>query len=665
MTQETRVQTSSLELPRVTRANSREEGLSDSPTTARRKADLRRIAQMCHKQISKDIWGKKDPNSYINCLRPQDVEAFALDIALRTFWDLLRRQDAFALCSISPECTARIREITLAVLQEHEASCTHEYSFEVPDPVVLKEREEEKQKQVEASREQMKQRSQAMQQEREARKARLEAKRQAVRMDVPSSPSEDSGTAQSNKKPSPIVQNRIKIQAPPTILTERTTPSTVDKLKDECKSSSVRTFSRPSSATDLASVRGAMMSKDKVLLRPSAKRESASASLSVSDSSGRAGKRRVLSGSFPIQAPPRDSGAGSSDAMKAFRRRSKKEKTFKMPHQDDDDAIPTVTIKQTLVDTEQLVPLVEGVITQQFSRLCEECPLRDISPGALEFVHLSVKGPRPQNEDELAVIEHLNEYVGLPKGSDQWSFFAAYDGHQGKYTSLFIRSQIHHKVCRHPQFPHNIDQAIRDSILEVDEVVNDTQEREEFACGSTVLSAWIRNRQELIISNVGDCRGFICRRGEPLELAVPHYPNREDERQRIVDSGGAVVRQGPWRVNGILAVSRSVGDYNLKKFVIPDPEITRFELEPEDEFVILASDGLWDVISPTQMIEIVRETSRTQGKKYACRALCEAALEHGTKDNVTVLLMFINRPTENVPAVLDDSQEPEVEESAE
>ena len=372
-------------------------------------------------------------------------------------------------------------------------------------------------------------------------------------------------------------------------------------------------------------------------------------------SSTRESPKKIVPGKNIIIRPPRTELASSApsdrstNAIKAFQKLggSKREKTFKRPPlnkgESEPDPVPMISLSRTLVNTEKLVPLIQQKVSEQFPSLCHD----ESKPQPLDFFHFSTKGPRPQNEDELAVIEHLNEYAGITDEPDRWSFFGTYDGHCGKYTSLFVRSQIHYKVCRHPDFPHNLDKAIHDSILEVDKVVNDVQEREEFACGSTVLSVWIRNGNELIVGNVGDCRGFICRDRQPLEIAVPHHPDREDERERIVSAGGAVVRQGPWRVNGILAVSRSVGDNNLKKFVIPDPEITRFELQEEDEFVIIASDGLWDVITPAQMIDIVLETCEKEGRKYVCRALCEAALENGSKDNVTVLLMFVNNNRSN------------------
>lgn len=82
-----------------------------------------------------------------------------------------------------------------------------------------------------------------------------------------------------------------------------------------------------------------------------------------------------------------------------------------------------------------------------------------------------------------------------------------------------------------------------------------------------------------------------------IALSVDHKPNSKEERQRIENAGGVVVWAGTWRVGGVLAVSRAFGDRPLKRYVVATPDIKEEQLRDEDEFLILASDGLWDVIS--------------------------------------------------------------------
>lgn len=82
-----------------------------------------------------------------------------------------------------------------------------------------------------------------------------------------------------------------------------------------------------------------------------------------------------------------------------------------------------------------------------------------------------------------------------------------------------------------------------------------------------------------------------------MPMSVDHKPNTREERSRIEDAGGVVVWAGTWRVGGVLAVSRAFGDRPLKRYVIPTPDIREEVLSEADECLILASDGLWDVIS--------------------------------------------------------------------
>lgn len=82
-----------------------------------------------------------------------------------------------------------------------------------------------------------------------------------------------------------------------------------------------------------------------------------------------------------------------------------------------------------------------------------------------------------------------------------------------------------------------------------------------------------------------------------VAMSEDHKPNKDSERARIENEGGVVIWAGTWRVGGVLAVSRAFGDRPLKKFVIATPEVRQESVSSEDEFLILASDGVWDVVS--------------------------------------------------------------------
>ncbi|KAL2540678.1 PPM-type phosphatase domain-containing protein [Abeliophyllum distichum] len=112
------------------------------------------------------------------------------------------------------------------------------------------------------------------------------------------------------------------------------------------------------------------------------------------------------------------------------------------------------------------------------------------------------------------------------------------------------------------------------------------------AVGSTAVVAVV-TPDKIIVSNCGDSRAVLCRNG----VAIPLSPDRPDELNRIEESGGRVIFWDGARVLGVLAMSRAIGDGYLKPFVISEPEVTITDRTAEDECLILASDGLWDVVS--------------------------------------------------------------------
>jgi len=96
------------------------------------------------------------------------------------------------------------------------------------------------------------------------------------------------------------------------------------------------------------------------------------------------------------------------------------------------------------------------------------------------------------------------------------------------------------------------------------------------------------------------------------------------------------------RVNGVLAVTRSLGDTSMKEFVVGSPYTTETPLGANDEFLILACDGLWDVASDQKAVDLVRDT---QDCDEAAKILMEFALNEGTRDNVTVVFVRFNKPS--------------------
>ncbi|KAJ7925305.1 phosphatase 2C-like domain-containing protein [Mycena leptocephala] len=140
-------------------------------------------------------------------------------------------------------------------------------------------------------------------------------------------------------------------------------------------------------------------------------------------------------------------------------------------------------------------------------------------------------------------------------------------------------------------------------------------------------------RRVLYSANAGDARGVLCRAGKAVRLTYDHKGSDKQEAKRITDAGGFVMSG---RVNGVLAVTRSLGDSSMKEFVVGAPYTTETELCDEDEFLILACDGLWDVTNDQAAVDLIHGIDDAQ---VASQMLLKDAMANHTSDNVTVLVV--------------------------
>jgi len=143
-------------------------------------------------------------------------------------------------------------------------------------------------------------------------------------------------------------------------------------------------------------------------------------------------------------------------------------------------------------------------------------------------------------------------------------------------------------------------------------------------------------RRVLYTANAGDARAVLCRQGRAVRLTYDHKGNDKKEVRRIQEAGGFVLNN---RVNGVLAVTRSLGDSAMKDFVVGTPYTTEVEISDDDEFLIIACDGLWDVVEDQAAVDLIKEAKVAQD---AANILLKHALDNFSHDNVTVLVVKFN-----------------------
>jgi len=262
----------------------------------------------------------------------------------------------------------------------------------------------------------------------------------------------------------------------------------------------------------------------------------------------------------------------------------------------------------------------------------------------------SIQGRRPHMEDRFNVVdlEQINA-----------SIYGVFDGHGGEFAVDFAEKTLSKALMGRLLSSASSEPAAGDAetteraslpsilheeILQVDKQLVNMQAAAEELSGTTALVAVLRG-SELVVANVGDSRGVLCDvDGKVIPMSHDHKPHEEKERTRIMNAGGFVIFNGVWRVVGVLAMSRALGDYPLKEndIVIATPDILTFDLNSiRPRFIILATDGLWDVFDNEEACSFVR--GRLDEPHCGARSLALAAYQRGSLDNITVMVVNLER----------------------
>jgi protein phosphatase 1L len=272
------------------------------------------------------------------------------------------------------------------------------------------------------------------------------------------------------------------------------------------------------------------------------------------------------------------------------------------------------------------------------------------------------QGDRPTMEDA-----HVNEVAF--QGVSGRAFFGVYDGHGGAKAAEIAAKKLHTYLPVHcdKDSKNCMDEALEKAFLSTDSLI-----MKKTDSGTCAAVAYI-DKDDLCIAWVGDSRVVLGRNGQVIYATEDHKPNKASERERITKAGGFVVTMyGAPRVNGGLAVARALGDRCVKQDpgVIASPSIHHEKIQKGD-IVIIACDGIWDVLTNQQAITIVddalQESNSALVKKYpaqpllrkvnskdpyveeagdehlllAARTLRDTAYQKGSSDNLSVLIVIV------------------------
>ena len=278
----------------------------------------------------------------------------------------------------------------------------------------------------------------------------------------------------------------------------------------------------------------------------------------------------------------------------------------------------------------------------------------------------SKKGQRESNEDRHLIItnrlEKKTEYPPI-------DIYGIFDGHGGNLVASVLAKLIpkifYHKLSEPSIITYPLTRsATNKACVMIQNYLDTNFNKESKECGSTCLLIFrftqtvtssgkskntvADNSNDVInIVNVGDSRAIICSNNIGKQLTVDHKPLDPTEKQRILKHGGTIYSDGvEWRV-GNLSLTRAFGD-TTSQLTKPVPDVFVRKITKHDKFIVMACDGLWDVIDNQAVVNFIlhhcydpHTDARINTSFNIAEALAKYAIKLGSSDNVSVIVIFL------------------------
>ncbi len=224
--------------------------------------------------------------------------------------------------------------------------------------------------------------------------------------------------------------------------------------------------------------------------------------------------------------------------------------------------------------------------------------------------------------EHMQDVFSINLHAGGKVFSEHIDFMGVMDGHgpNGEAIAMFLATNLCDTVLNFYEKGQHFLESIKTACLLIDtrmrSAPNLKDETGQIQGGSTCTAIWIKEKR-IYSCNVGDSRFILSYKGKAFPVTEDHKPMCEKERQRIYNAGGSVSDN---RLNGILSVSRAFGDFQFKadesrskndQLVTALPDVFTVDIDPNIDFMVLASDGVWDVMSNQQVVDFVKDRLHT------------------------------------------------------
>ena len=267
---------------------------------------------------------------------------------------------------------------------------------------------------------------------------------------------------------------------------------------------------------------------------------------------------------------------------------------------------------------------------------------------------------RQEMEDFHCIKQALGKRYNL-------SYFAIFDGHGGKEVASFLSINLHHFLVKEinninfgkndEENINNILESIKAAFMKIDqEILSNNNFANDVGSTATLIFIYYNNlnnnninnddindinniERTLICANIGDSSGFLINKLNIKQITKQHKCEDLNEVQRIKDKGG-IVFQG--RIFGKLILTRTFGDREMKKYgVMPTPSFFVKKIEKDDFFVVIASDGIWDVLNEDELFKMGNE--KELGSETFSKKIMNIAKERDTRDNSSCIVIKLNK----------------------
>lgn len=248
---------------------------------------------------------------------------------------------------------------------------------------------------------------------------------------------------------------------------------------------------------------------------------------------------------------------------------------------------------------------------------------------------VSTQGPRPTNEDAYQVM-------GSVGGVKDMTFYGVYDGHGGHATIDYCAHHLVENFAASAVFPADPAAALAGAFVATDTGFCTTRASSAAPRDGACVVAVVAHRRSFVVAHVGDCRAVLLRRGGVAkQLTNDHKPHGKAEAARMRAAGGELELS---KLQDVLSYSRSIGDAG-QTLVVAQPDVTRWALEDGDEMLVLATDGLWDVVQCAELYKLAVHSNELPDPRTVADRLVSEAQFRESSDNVTVMCIDLRLRT--------------------